>query len=78
MKHRYNLPVIARLLPVCLFTAAVLTDFVDAAESPPVPPDLTQNPKIDRKETYNLGATGLRGGIHTKPAADTVRSSAGE
>lgn len=34
-----------------------------------LPPDLTQKPQVDRKETYNLGATGLRGWIHTKPAS---------
>ena len=33
-----------------------------------VPPDLTQSNMVDRKLTYNLGATGLRGWIHTKPA----------
>ncbi len=34
------------------------------------PPDLTQGgiEKIDRKRTYNLGATGLRGWIYTHPA----------
>ena len=32
------------------------------------PPDLTQAPKVDRERTYNLGATGLRGWIFTKPA----------
>ena len=32
------------------------------------PPDLTQSNTVDRKLTYNLGATGLRGWIHTKPA----------
>ena len=68
MKQNYNMPMIARLLPVCLFTAAILTEIVYAAEPPPVPPDLTQNPEIDRKGTYNLGATGLRGWIYTKPA----------
>ncbi len=31
-------------------------------------PDLTKHPTIDRKRTYNLGATGLRGWIYTKPA----------
>lgn len=34
----------------------------------PVPPDLTVSNTIDRKLTYNLGATGLRGWIYTKPA----------
>ena len=38
------------------------------AEPPPGPPDLTQGPTVDRTLTYNLGATGLRGWIFTKPA----------
>ena len=32
------------------------------------PPDLTKEEKVDRKLTYNLGATGMRGWIYTKPA----------
>jgi HEAT repeat protein len=67
MKHHNCLPIIARLLPVFFFTATILPESANAAE-PPVPPDLTQNPEIDRKGTYNLGATGLRGWIYTKPA----------
>jgi hypothetical protein len=38
------------------------------AAPPPVPPDLTQSNTVDRKLTYNLGATGMRGWIYTKPA----------
>ena len=38
------------------------------AATPPVPPDLTLSNTVDRKLTYNLGATGLRGWIYTKPA----------
>lgn len=34
------------------------------------PPDLTQNRQVERKETYNLGATGLRGWIYTKAASN--------
>ncbi|NBS90066.1 hypothetical protein EBS67_08715 [bacterium] len=34
----------------------------------PVPPDLTKDKPLDIKLTYNLGATGLRGWIYTKPA----------
>ena len=34
----------------------------------PVPPDLTKEKPADIKLTYNLGATGLRGWIYTKPA----------
>lgn len=36
---------------------------------PPAPPDLTQASEIDRKLTYNLGATGMRGWIYSKPAS---------
>jgi len=32
------------------------------------PPDLTQNQRVDTSRTYNLGSTGLRGWIATKPA----------
>jgi len=39
-----------------------------SAEPPKTPPDLTQNQDVDRTRTYNLGATGLRGWIYTKPA----------
>ena len=34
------------------------------------PPDLTRNAAVDRSLTYNLGATGLRGWIHTRAATD--------
>ena len=37
-------------------------------QAPAAPPDLTRESKVDRKLTYNLGATGLRGWIYTKPA----------
>ena len=33
-----------------------------------LPPDLTQSSTVDRTRTYNLGATGLRGWIYTRPA----------
>jgi HEAT repeat protein len=39
-----------------------------AAKPAQTPPDLTRNQKVDRKLTYNLGATGLRGWIFTKAA----------
>ncbi len=32
------------------------------------PPDLTKDRNVDRAQTYNLGATGLRGWIYLKPA----------
>ncbi len=45
-----------------------LTMSAFSAEPPKTPPDLTQDSAVDRKLTYNLGATGLRGWIYTKPA----------
>ena len=45
----------------CLWAAAAI-----AAENPTCLPDLTQNNAVDRSQTYNLGATGLRGWIYTK------------
>ena len=35
-----------------------------------VPPDLTQSNNVDRSQTYNLGATGLRGWIYTRAASN--------
>ena len=37
------------------------------AEPSLVPPDLTKGTTVDRELTYNLGPTGLRGWIHTRP-----------
>ena len=48
--------------------AISLGAFASAAEPPKTPPDLTKDQSVDRKLTYNLGATGLRGWIYTKPA----------
>ena len=39
-----------------------------AADQPNTPPDLTRETPPDRQLTYNMGATGLRGWIFTKPA----------
>ncbi len=50
---------------VCLATIAASAF---AAEPPKTPPDLTQDRLLNRNLTYNLGATGLRGWIYTKPA----------
>ncbi|MDA0765357.1 MAG: DUF6288 domain-containing protein [Verrucomicrobia bacterium] len=49
----------------CL-AALLLTGSALAAE-PQGPPDLTQDRSVDRKRTYNLGSTGLRGWIYLKP-----------
>ena len=47
-----------------------------AAEPLQTPPDLTQGARVDRKLTYNLGPTGLRGWIYTR-AANFVESQQG-
>ncbi len=46
----------------------LLTASAFSAEPAKTPPDLTRDSAVDRKLTYNLGATGLRGWIYTKPA----------
>ncbi len=50
------------LLSICGFSPAV------AAEPLKTPPDLTRDRSVDRKLTYNLGPTGLRGWIYTRAA----------
>ncbi len=47
---------------------AVAVGSVLRAEPPKTPPDLTADSAVDRKLTYNLGSTGLRGWIYTNPA----------
>ncbi|QDU19805.1 DUF6288 domain-containing protein [Urbifossiella limnaea] len=56
-----------RRLPVVAAFAVVAVPVV-FAQPQAGPPDLTKDAKVDRKLTYNLGATGLRGWIYTKPA----------
>ena len=52
----------------CMLAVIVITNLCFAAEPSKTQPDLTQDRAVDRERTYNLGATGLRGWIHTKPA----------
>jgi HEAT repeat protein len=61
-----------------IFLAATTFLFTQAqaAENPTTPPDLTRDIAVDRKQTYNLGATGLRGWIFTK-AANNLDSQQG-
>lgn len=42
---------------------------IGAGHAAAEPPDLRLAPQVDRSRTYNLGATGLRGWIHTEPAS---------
>jgi hypothetical protein len=53
---------------IILFSSWI--SFVKANESSLTPVDLTKGNTVDRKQTYSLGATGLRGWIHTKAASD--------
>ena len=64
MRKMPNTPVYVAALAVAI---ALVTGSARAA-APPAPPDLTQGGAVDRTLTYNLGATGLRGWIYTKPA----------
>ena len=55
---------------ISLLAFAVAISNLPAAEVPKTPPDLTKDRSaVDRKGTYNLGATGLRGWIYTRPAS---------
>lgn len=51
-------------LAVCLL---ISPSEANGKEKPKVAPDLTKDINVDRELTYNLGATGLRGWIFTKP-----------
>jgi hypothetical protein len=46
---------------------AIMAGHPAAAEQPKTMPDLTQGTNVDRDLTYNLGSTGMRGWIYTKP-----------
>jgi hypothetical protein len=63
MRKMPNTPLQAAALVVAI---ALVTG--GALAAPPAPPDLTQSSTVDRTLTYNLGATGLRGWIYTRPA----------
>ncbi|MDH4445545.1 MAG: DUF6288 domain-containing protein [Akkermansiaceae bacterium] len=57
---------LGHLVPTLLLTFALPDGLAIAAVSPP--DLLIDSTKVDRELTYNLGATGLRGWIYTKPA----------
>jgi len=63
MRTILNKPLQAAALVVAIALATGV-----ALAAPLVPPDLTQGGTVDRTLTYNLGATGLRGWIYTRPA----------
>ena len=58
-------PVVPCLLAIAL---TLMGNLPAADKNPPGLPDLTQDRSVDRNGTYNLGATGLRGWIYSKPA----------
>jgi HEAT repeat protein len=70
-----SLRVIMIIIPACFRTGFVIVSLFLLIQLPlwaaDVPPDLTKGgiEKIDRKLTYSLGATGLRGWIYTHPEA---------
>ncbi len=59
------------LIKKVIFYAIALLALVSliqiAASASESPPDLTHTQLVDRERTYNLGATGLRGWIYTRP-----------
>jgi|GEM_PF-217949 len=59
------------LLGLLVYAAATSSLMTHSARAEPsaLPPDLTQSNQVDRELTYNLGATGLRGWIYSKPAS---------
>ena len=67
MKDKASRQVTSRCLPA-FFVAITLMMPPPLVAAPPAPPNLTQSNTVDRKRTYNLGATGLRGWIYSKPA----------
>ena len=58
----------------CLMRLAAMAAMITcslAAEPPKTPPDvLTQRDGVDLSQTWNLGATGMRGWIYTRPASN--------
>ena len=66
MEPRMSLQRVIRAGAVALALTSLPVGLLSGAEAPP---DLTQGETkgVDRKLTYNLGATGLRGWIYSKP-----------
>jgi Family of unknown function (DUF6288)/HEAT repeats len=54
---------------LCVAMLALLSPTGLTGMAAETPPDLTQNNTVKREQTYNLGATGMRGWIYTKPAS---------
>ena len=69
MPRRSRLQGIARPALVAALLLAALATSTDRScgEQASDPPDLTVTRDVDRERTYNLGATGLRGWIFTRP-----------
>jgi hypothetical protein len=70
-----SLPCFPRALSAAFFLTLIVAPLI-SAEPPETPPDLRQYRSVDRERTYNLGPTGLRGWIYTRPA-DFVESQQG-
>lgn len=57
-----------RRMKIHRFVAILIAASSFAAEPPRTPSDLTLDQSVDRRLTYNLGTTGLRGWTYTRPA----------
>jgi len=58
-----------KLGTIALTALVASSSMLHSKEPPKTPPDLTKDlGDVDRKATYNLGSTGLRGWIYTRPA----------
>ena len=68
MIHEMTFVSFCRMALGAALFSAFLPAPICAAEPPKTPPDLTVTNLLDRKLTYNLGPTGLRGWIYTRPA----------
>ena len=67
MHTRHPLTTAALCLAGILAGVAMLAGSALAEDPSPEPPDLTKGGDIERANTYNLGATGMRGYIYTRP-----------
>lgn len=58
-----------KLGTIALTALVASSSMLHSKEPPKTPPDLTKDlGEVDRRATYNLGSTGLRGWIYTRPA----------
>ena len=76
MTQRANLKISCPRLISVVASVALFASCPLVWAQAPVPPELVHGSKVDRKQTYNLGATGLRGWIHTQPLTTCILAGA--